>query len=82
MDKAASFKTSSRVRASDPDSLDKVVFRLVEAEDKSASIDPATGKLRWTPREPGRYDFTVEAIDETAETSPEDVRQQRASQKA
>jgi hypothetical protein len=52
------------VKATDPDSLDKVTYRIVEGADSSASIDPASGRFRWTPRKPGRYDFVVEAIDD------------------
>ncbi len=52
------------IKATDPDSLDKVSYRLVETPDKSASIDPSSGRFRWTPRQAGRYEFVVEAIDD------------------
>lgn len=52
------------VKASDPDELDQVAYRLIEAADNSATIDPATGRFRWTPRKAGKYEFVVEAIDD------------------
>jgi len=52
------------VKATDPDKLDKVTYRLVESADSTASVDPATGRFRWTPRKAGTYEFVVEAIDD------------------
>lgn len=52
------------VKASDPDPLDKVTYRLTKSTAADALLDAETGKLRWTPKKPGKYEFTVEAIDD------------------
>lgn len=56
--------TDFSLKATDPDPLDKVVYRLVDSPDPSAKVDPETGRFRWTPKEPGRYEFLVEAMDD------------------
>jgi len=64
------------VKANDPDKLDKVTYRLLDAADKDASIDPASGRFKWTPRKPGTYEFVVEAMDDgiPAKKSQETIR--------
>jgi RHS repeat-associated protein len=49
------------VQALDGDG-DPLTFRL-QAAPAGATIDPGTGVIRWTPSQPGTYDFRVEASD-------------------
>lgn len=49
---------------SDPDSLDKLKYTLKSPSSGSASIDPSTGKLSWTPSRTGEYTFTITATDD------------------
>lgn len=51
-------------RATDADPLDKVKFRLVEAAANEARFDPVSGRFSWTPRTPGKYEFSFEAVDD------------------
>lgn len=51
-------------RATDADPLDKVKYRLVESAAKEARFDPTSGRFSWTPRTPGKYEFSFEAIDD------------------
>jgi hypothetical protein len=55
---------SLTIRGTDPDPLDKVRYRLVQAPDDSARLNEETGQLSWTPRQTGRYEFAFEAIDD------------------
>lgn len=48
---------------SDPDSLDKLNYSI-KAGGVSAKIDPATGKLQWTPSKAGEYTLTITATDD------------------
>lgn len=58
------------VRGSDADVLDKFTYRLVQAADPSAKLDPASGKFSWRPSSTGKFEFTVEAIDDGYPTRP------------
>ena len=51
-------------RGSDPDNLDKVTYKLVKSGANEARLDASTGKLSWTPRTNGKYEFTVRATDD------------------
>jgi len=61
------------VKGSDTDPLDKVTYRLVEAADKSATLDPATGRFSWKPPDIGKYEFAFEAIDDGYPAMPSKV---------
>lgn len=52
---------SFSAEAKDPDA-DQVSYELL-ANDLGASFDPKSGKLRWTPRKTGRYEFKLKAKD-------------------
>jgi len=52
------------IKATDPDTLDKVQYRLVESSVPDAKVDPVTGKLTWAPKAEGKYEFVVEGIDD------------------
>jgi hypothetical protein len=52
------------VKGTDPDPLDKVQYRLVDSDSPEAKLDPLTGKLTWTPKAEGKYEFVVEGIDD------------------
>ncbi len=57
-------------KASDPDPLDRVQFRLVESADPQAQLDPTSGRFSWTPRELGKYKFVIEAYDDGYPSKP------------
>ncbi|MCU0877480.1 MAG: hypothetical protein MUF06_06830 [Pirellulaceae bacterium] len=59
-----------RLSASDPDKLDTVRYRLLDADAPEAQLDPATGRFSWTPRELGRYRFAFEAYDDGFPSTP------------
>jgi len=52
------------VKASDPDPLDYVKLELRSSPDKSARLDN-TGKLIWTPKKKGDYEFEIAAYDDS-----------------
>lgn len=52
------------VKASDPDVLDRVSYKLVQASEPDVALDPLTGRFKWTPKSPGEYKFVVEASDD------------------
>lgn len=52
------------LKGTDPDPHDKVRFKLLQAPDKSAKMDEEKGRLTWEPKEPGMYEFLVEASDD------------------
>jgi hypothetical protein len=52
------------IKGVDPDPLDQVYVNLVQSPSPDAKLDPLTGKLTWTPKEPGTYEFVVEGIDD------------------
>ncbi len=54
---------SYTLEAKDADALDRVTYRL-ENPPTGLSIDPQTGKLRWQPKEKGKFEFTVLATDD------------------
>jgi hypothetical protein len=58
------------IKGTDPDPLDKVQFRLVESAAPDAKLDPVTGKLTWSPKEEGKYEFLVEGIDDGFPNKP------------
>jgi hypothetical protein len=51
------------IKAKDPDSSDKLTYRLAEDAPKGAQIDERSGRLRWTPQQLGTYQFTVQVSD-------------------
>jgi hypothetical protein len=57
-----SFET--KASGSDPDPLDKVKYRLVEAAIPDAKLDPVTGRFTVTPKELGKFKFVIEAYDD------------------
>ena len=52
------------LRGSDPDKLDKLTYKMVKSGASDARLDPASGKLSWTPRTNGKYEFLVRATDD------------------
>ncbi|MFV1964349.1 MAG: cadherin repeat domain-containing protein [Pirellulaceae bacterium] len=48
-----------RVRAEDPDELDKLTFRLSDSTLEGARIDPNSGEFEWVPQELGEYEISV-----------------------
>ncbi|MCE9526646.1 MAG: cadherin repeat domain-containing protein [Planctomycetales bacterium] len=51
-------------RGDDPDKLDKLTYKMVKSGATDARLDPTTGKLSWTPRTNGKYEFLVQATDD------------------
>ncbi|MBC7853096.1 MAG: cadherin repeat domain-containing protein [Pirellulaceae bacterium] len=51
-------------RGSDPDKLDKLSYKIVKSGANDARLDSSTGKLTWTPRTNGKYEFLVRATDD------------------
>ncbi len=54
---------SYTVDAKDPDELDRVTYRL-DKPPTGVSIDSKSGKLRWSPKEKGKFELTVFAKDD------------------
>jgi hypothetical protein len=55
-----------RILADDPDRPSNEIFFSFEKQEQGATIDSSTGLFKWYPNSetlPGRYDFTVLAID-------------------
>jgi hypothetical protein len=52
------------IKATDPDALDKVEYRLVESSVPDAKMDARTGKLTFSPKAEGKYEFVVEGLDD------------------
>ena len=52
------------VKATDPDGLDHVSFKLAETSDPSAKLDSETGKFTWQPKEKGEFAFKIVASDD------------------
>lgn len=52
------------LRGSDPDKLDKLTYKMVKSGATDAKLDPTSGKLSWTPRTNGKYEFLVRATDD------------------
>jgi hypothetical protein len=52
------------IKATDPDAIDKVEYRLIESAAPDAKLDAKTGKLTWSPKAEGKYEFIVEGIDD------------------
>lgn len=55
---------SITAKASDPDPLDRVKLELSKSPTQDARLD-ATGKLSWTPRKAGDYEFEITASDDS-----------------
>ena len=51
-------------RGSDPDKLDKLAYKLIKSGATEARLDASTGKLNWTPRTNGKYEFIIRATDD------------------
>jgi hypothetical protein len=52
------------IKGADPDALDKLRYKLVQSPDESAKFDEEKGRLTWSPKEIGKYEFVFEAIDD------------------
>ncbi len=52
------------IKWTDPDPLDQVYINLIQSAMPDAKLDPATGKFTWTPKEEGKFEFTVEGTDD------------------
>ena len=52
------------IKGADPDKLDKLRYKLVQSPDESAKFDEEKGRLSWSPKETGKYEFVFEAIDD------------------
>jgi hypothetical protein len=52
------------IKGADPDTLDKLRYKLVQSPDESAKFDEEKGRLSWSPKETGKYEFVFEAIDD------------------
>lgn len=52
------------VRGSDPDKLDRLTYKLVKSSAPEARLDPSSGKLSWTPKSTGKFEFLVRATDD------------------
>jgi hypothetical protein len=52
------------VRGSDPDPLDRVKYRLIDAADPDVRLDPTSGRFTITPKTLGRRKFVIEAYDD------------------
>jgi hypothetical protein len=52
------------IKGNDPDPLDQVFMNLVQSAAEDAKLDPVTGKLIWTPKTPGTYEFVVQGTDD------------------
>ena len=51
-------------RGSDPDKKDILTYKMVKSGANDAKLDPTTGKLSWTPRTNGKYEFLIQATDD------------------
>jgi hypothetical protein len=51
-------------RGTDPDKLDKLTYKLVKSSAPEARLDASTGRLSWTPRTNGKFEFLVRATDD------------------
>lgn len=52
------------IKGNDPDPLDQVFMNLLKAPDDSAKLDTVTGKLTWTPKAAGTYEFEIQGTDD------------------
>ncbi len=52
------------IKVNNPDSSDKLTYRLTDDAPPGAQIDARTGRLRWTPEQLGTYGFTVQVSDD------------------
>jgi len=53
------------LKGTDPDPLDKVTkFKLVKSPDDNVKFDEDKGRLTWTPKQPGKYEFTFQGFDD------------------
>lgn len=55
---------SITAKASDPDPLDYVKLELTKSPTRDARLD-SSGKLSWTPRKAGEYEFEITARDDS-----------------
>jgi hypothetical protein len=61
---------SLSAKATDPDKLDSVKYRMIEAPDPEAKLNEATGQFSWTPKKLGKYKLVVEAYDDGLPSKP------------
>ena len=52
------------VKASDPDPLDSVKLELTKAPREAGARLDSSGKLSWTPKKAGEYEFEIAAMDD------------------
>ena len=52
------------VKATDPDKLDRLTYRLEDNGPDGAKIDPRSGAFQWTASKPGTYEFVVAVTDD------------------
>ncbi len=62
--------TELTAKASDPDPLDRVTYRLVEAAAQDARLDPKSGRFTWIPKTLGKFKFVIEASDDGYPSQP------------
>jgi hypothetical protein len=54
----------ARLTATDPDALDRLTFTLLKSPVKEATVDATSGRLQWTPKTPGKYEFEIAVSDD------------------
>jgi hypothetical protein len=52
------------IKGNDPDPLDQVFMNLVQSAAEDAKLDSVTGKLLWTPKTAGTFEFVVQGTDD------------------
>ena len=51
-------------RGNDPDKLDKLTYKVIKSGASEARLDSSSGRLTWTPRSKGKYEFIIRATDD------------------
>lgn len=59
------------VKASDPDKLDKLTYKLTKSPSPDARLDATTGRLQWIPKSPGKYEFEISVVDDGLPALPD-----------
>ncbi len=57
-------RTEFSARGNDPDKLDKLTYKVVKSGASDARLDSTSGRLTWTPRSKGKYEFIIRATDD------------------